>query len=205
MALSTLVKISGVNNLSDARFCAGMGATILGFCPEESHPDFIDHKKFRDITGWIKGVKLAGEFYSSGLDQIRELDNRYQFDYLQTGNLQFMSELSKWEKPLIFYFDLNSISNISDVPDILETLKDKVIYFIIDGHGIEGEWTQKVHQWSDRYPILFGADVNKANVLTVVNQYNYQGLSLHGGFEIKPGYYDFGELAEILELLEAGN
>ena len=54
MSLKTLVKVGGVTNLSDARYCAGMGVAILGFCPEPSRPDYVDLDKFKEITNWIK-------------------------------------------------------------------------------------------------------------------------------------------------------
>ncbi len=202
MALSTLVKISGVNNLSDARFCAGMGASILGFCPEDNHPDFVDLKKFRDITGWIEGVQLAGEFHVSSLQQIRAIDAKYKFDYLQISNPAIIRELKDYGKPLIYNFDLPAIKDFSLVRDLLEANRDSVVYFVFEGKIIDGEKIQKINQWSEKYPILYGGEVTRENITDLVNKYHYRGISLKGGTEIKPGYYDFGNLAEILEMLE---
>jgi phosphoribosylanthranilate isomerase len=54
MALKTLVKASEVNNLSDARYCAGMGVEMLGFCLDENHPKFIELARLREISVWFR-------------------------------------------------------------------------------------------------------------------------------------------------------
>ena len=205
MSLSTLVKISGVNNLSDARYCAGMGAAILGFCPEKGHPDYVDPDKFRELTGWVQGVKVAGEFHNSSSNQIHETLGSYKFDFLQVSDPGLIGELSGLQKPLIFQADLNLTDNLTGIREHFEQLKDRVIYFILEGRNINPEWMKIIGQLADKYPILTGIDITSKNVVEILKQYNFHGLSLEGGSEIKPGYYDFGELAEILELLDAGD
>ncbi len=202
MALSTLVKISGVNNLSDARFCAGMGASILGFCPEANHPDFIDLKKYREITAWIKGVKLAGEFHSSSFQRIKETDSEYNFDFLQVSDPGIVKDLNDYGKPLIYSIDIAGIDGTSHIKEILELTKQEVVYFVFEGNVKDHEKIEKIHQWSEKYPILFGGEVNRDYINELLNKFHYCGISLKGGSEIKPGYYDFGNLSEILEYLD---
>lgn len=48
MALKTFVKISGVNNLSDARYCAGMGVNQLGFNIEDKHLIILIHNRLKN-------------------------------------------------------------------------------------------------------------------------------------------------------------
>ena len=205
MSLNTLVKISGVNNLSDARYCAGMGAAILGFCPEADHPDYVDPGKFNEITGWVQGVKVAGEFYHSSMDQIREIVAEYNFDFLQVTDSGLVVEVSALQKPVIYQVDLNQTDNIEEVRDQFERLKDLTLFYIIEGRNIVPDRMKIVGQLADKFPVLTGIDVTEENVIEILKQFNFHGLSLKGGSEIKPGYYDFGELAGILELLDAGD
>jgi len=205
MSLNTLVKISGVNNLSDARYCAGMGAAILGFCPEADHPDYVDPGKFKEITGWVQGVKVAGEFYNSSIEQIHEIVAEYNFDFLQVADPGLVAEVSGLQKPVIYQVDLNLTDNIEEVRDQFERLKDLTLFFIIEGRNIKPEWIKLTGKLADKFPVLTGVDITGQNVTGILNEYNFHGLSLKGGSEIKPGYYDFGMLAEILELLDAGD
>ena len=57
--LKTVVKISNVTNLSDARYCAGMGVEMLGFSIDEAAETYVDLKKFNDIRSWIAGVQIV--------------------------------------------------------------------------------------------------------------------------------------------------
>jgi phosphoribosylanthranilate isomerase len=205
MSLSTLVKISGVNNLSDARYCAGMGAAILGFCPEENHPDYVDPKKFSDITGWIQGVKLAGEFHNSTSREVREISSAYNFDFIQVSSVGIVEDLSDLQKPVLFQFNLDILKDLSGLREVMEKYKESIIYFVFEGNRVSQEWVKLIGRMSEKFPILYGIDVTGNNVLDLLKLYDFHGLSLKGGSEIKPGYYDFGELAEIMELLDAGN
>ena len=58
MALKTFVKVSGINNLSDARYCSGMEVNQLGFSIEPSSPNYTDPEKFKEIKGWLRVKKL---------------------------------------------------------------------------------------------------------------------------------------------------
>src|SRR5690606_35497353 len=72
MALKSFVKISEVNNLSDARYCAGMTVDLMGFdlCKESEY--FISPETFMELTGWVSGPEFVGEFGLSTEDNIRE-------------------------------------------------------------------------------------------------------------------------------------
>ncbi|MFM1835376.1 MAG: hypothetical protein RJA04_63, partial [Bacteroidota bacterium] len=48
--LKTLVKVSAITNLSDARYCAGMGVDLLGFPLGK-----ISIDQFTEIRNWLAG------------------------------------------------------------------------------------------------------------------------------------------------------
>ena len=48
MPLKTIVKVGSITNLSDARYCAGMGVEMLGFNVVAGHESFIDAKKYQE-------------------------------------------------------------------------------------------------------------------------------------------------------------
>jgi phosphoribosylanthranilate isomerase len=202
MALSTLIKISGIHNLSDARYNAGMGAAILGFCPEPGNRDFVEIKKFREITGWIEGVKLAGEFYSSEAGEILRMAEDYKFDYIQLGNENSADEVFASGIPVIFRFDLSEMKDIDDMPEIMDRLKAGIMYFLIEGESRDIDITKKICGWSDRFPVILGSGINSSNILSLLNNCGFAGFAFKGGNEIKPGYFDPGMLSEIFEILE---
>jgi phosphoribosylanthranilate isomerase len=205
MALSALVKVSGVTNLSDARFCAGVGVGILGFCPEQEHPDYVDLKKYKEITSWIQGVKITGEFYSSDAERILHIDTAYAFDYLQVNDVELVNTLFKFGKPLIFKIDLFENLNQNTIRDKMGYLSDKVAYYLIEGRSSDQDLVEAVGQWSFEYPVLMGFGNDTATVTLLLKKYKFSGLAFRSGKEIRPGYGDFTELADIFEALETGN
>ncbi len=71
--LITKVKVGQVTNLSEARYCAGMGVDFLSF-PISS----IDPKMYQEITGWVAGPKFGVEVDNGSLSTI----NEYKPDFL---------------------------------------------------------------------------------------------------------------------------
>ncbi|MBC7885666.1 MAG: hypothetical protein H7X99_09340 [Saprospiraceae bacterium] len=60
--LKSKVKISHVNNLTDARYFAAMGADYLGFCANPGAERFCAPAKIKEITDWVSGPQFVLEF-----------------------------------------------------------------------------------------------------------------------------------------------
>ena len=76
--LKTLVKVSSISNLSDARYCAGMGVDLLGFPIQD-----ITLEKFTEIRNWLAGVQIVGEFSTHLADEIRHKVAEYLPDVVE--------------------------------------------------------------------------------------------------------------------------
>src|SRR6516162_4980549 len=83
--LKTKVKVGSVTNLSEARYCAGMGVDFLSF-PIAS----IDPKTYREITGWVAGPKFGIEVAKSDLEKMSEYDA--DFIHVTSDNLIIHSD-----------------------------------------------------------------------------------------------------------------
>ncbi len=208
MALKTFVKISEVTNLSDARYCAGMGVNLIGFCLDPTNPKAVTPEQFTEITGWISGVKLVGEFFESSALVIKELLETYEVDYLQINKIEELEYLSSVDIPVILNIDVSALEEPKHLIKSVEENADKVAYFLLTKSGEESEeeafdkfLPEIVHISSDN-PILLGFAINAENALSRVQETGMTGIALQGGDEIKPGFKDFGELADILEALE---
>ena len=65
MQPSPIVYVSRITNLSDARYCAGMGAELLGYVIDPSHPDYVSPENYQQMVGWISGPARVLEIVSS--------------------------------------------------------------------------------------------------------------------------------------------
>ena len=204
MALKTFVKISGVSNLSDARYCAGMGADLIGFNIDPKNTEYITPDKFEAITGWISGIKLAAEFNISNPDEIKAVLPNYQVDYIQVNNDEYLNELNSIGIPLIYEIDVLKHQEPAAIQKLLERNMDNVEFFLIQ--AIDEYFCQRLHadifKFAEQYSIVLGCGINPDNVLEIINNSKIKGIGLKGTEEIKAGYKDYDELSNILELLE---
>lgn len=195
--LKTTVKVSNLNNLSDARYCAGMGVEMLGFSMDE-----LDLDKFKEMRGWLAGVKIVGETDSKDVSTIIELVEKYQPDFLQISNWENVIEIQRIGKPIILKVDFAT----ANLPALFQTTKGFVEYFVLensDEFGIIDEATlSQLDAWSFLYPILLGFGIKESNANELLEQTQLKGFALKGGSEIRPGFGDSEELMNLLEILE---
>ncbi|MCX6217520.1 N-(5'-phosphoribosyl)anthranilate isomerase [Spirosoma sp.] len=209
MALKTLVKISNVTNLSDARYCAGMGVDMLGFSMDADSPDYVDPKKFAEIRGWVAGVQIVGETTSTDPEIIEELLSAYQPDLLQVDEaalLPYLSTLTTTEDELRFILRIDVAQVTFDQLDtILQTGAANADYVLLESNGpmhLDDDVKQLLKRQASRYPILLGTGISVENVHQLLDDLSVKGIALSGGVEEQPGNKEFGELMDILEAIE---
>ncbi|HMG90601.1 MAG TPA: hypothetical protein VK589_11090 [Chryseolinea sp.] len=182
MALKTLVKIGGITNLSDARYCAGMGVDMLGFDVIPGRPNYISPESFHQIRGWITGPLIVAEI--TGLQRLEELSQileNYRPDMLQMG----LAELTTIPSP--------------PLPYILMLKENQDISHL----AIEPEYILGHKLLAVPLKAAFLLDVNSTDeVKYALMNASVRGIALNGGPELKPGLKDYSTLADILELLE---
>ncbi len=217
MALQTKVKIAGINNLTDARYCAGMGVEWLGFCIDEDQTDFIGYQKIENIIEWISGVQMVGEIYSNqqtlpeqvldfGFDALEI--NELQFHYLQNA-LQANHKLATL--PLFLHWAVRPDTNFEELATIWRKKYTAVNHFILNlplSTAIlapeQANFRQAFTQLCKEFPVLLGANfgIKADNILELLAIFQPKGIVLAGGNEIRAGLKDMDELATILEKLE---
>lgn len=203
MGLKLKVKVSEVNNLSDARYCAGMGVDMLGFHLDENHPRFIDINTVKEITNWVHGVQVVGEFSASNIDNINYLAEELKLDFIELPVSFSPDDISKLQKAVILKLNLSK-GNEGDISEIIDQYSPFVEYFLLeseDSDSIE-EIKSLLKIWNSSGKLLLGIGINKDSLPEIENSIKPAGIALKGGDEIKPGLKNFDELADILEELE---
>jgi phosphoribosylanthranilate isomerase len=202
--LTTLVKISNVTNLSDARYCAGMGVDMLGFSMDESAPDYVDPKKFNEIKSWVAGIQIVGETTAIDPEQIEQLLATYQPDLLQVEESALLPYLSSFGKPLILRIDVSQIT-LDQLDMLVHAGIEGADYILLDSSApvyLDGDLKTALQRFARRYPVLLGTGISVENVHTLLNELPVKGIALRGGEEERPGNKEFGELMDILEAIE---
>ncbi len=209
MALKTLVKISNVTNLSDARYCAGMGVDMLGFSMDSDSPDYVDPAKFTEMRSWVAGVQIVGETTSTDPDVIEQLLDTYQPDLLQVDEAALLPYLSTAGKSpgslrLILRANLSQLT-LDQLNTLFQTGAAGAEYVLLESNGplhFDDDLRATLQRLAGRYSILLGTGISVDNVHSLLTDLTVQGIALSGGNEERPGNKEFGELMDILEAIE---
>lgn len=205
MALKTFVKISSVNNLSDARYCAGMQVNLMGFNLEEENKNFVSPEKFKEITDWLSGLEYIAEFEYTHPERILTLIQEYEgFHHIQIKEEIHLKMLVNTDYGIILKQTVNAISDLEDLINKTKSYKQHNVTLLLvsDQLSLEDAVLEKIKELAGGCQVLLGFGLEADTVEEVVEKTKIKGIALEGGDEIQPGLKDFDELAEILETLE---
>lgn len=203
MALSSFVYISDVDNLSDARYAAGMGVDLIGFRLNPKNESSLSPGRFKEISSWVSGVKLVGEFGDSTPEEVKDALAQFKVDYLLISDESQIHEFEQFDKPLILKI-LISEETKDSLASTFNYCSGLVDYFLLESKlkNLDKEEISFINTYASQFPILLGYGVDMANAKAIAGELKLKGISLKGSSEIRPGYKDFDELADILEVLE---
>lgn len=189
------VKVSAIENLSDARYCAGMGVEWLGFNMSD-----VPLEKFNEIRNWLSGIQIVGEGFKCSESQIVELCEAYKPDVLEIDSSTNLEKIKHLELPKILRVNLDS----DNLPALFASARPYVDYFLLIGNSVNSlqGFENQVEIWSAHYPIILGLEIPNKDLSEWVNQSSIQGIGLIAGKEERSGYRDFSDLMTILEKLE---
>ncbi|TLU99125.1 hypothetical protein [Dyadobacter luticola] len=204
--LTKTVKISHVTNLSDARYCAGMGVEMLGFSIDESSPNYISPKKFEDICSWLAGVTLVAETSETDPQRILATLGDYPVHAVQVQEPGLLNYLqSELGLPLILRVSVD-LYEADEIEYILSRYGADISHFLLESDNnaeLSDAWVKALDRLAGEYPILIGFGLDNEFTVTALTELLPNiGIALRGSDEIRPGYKDFGSMMDILEALE---
>lgn len=203
MALGTFVKINSVTNLTDARYGAGMYVNLLGFNLERTADKYVSPELFKDISGWISGVDLVGEFSHERNPDILAILKEYPaITWIEYDRLEELQHLVGKGYSLIYKMHLEEVRHIE--PDVAEKLNQSgIIFHVVSIDDVLSEDDLKViKKLTESCKVILGTGITVENVQSLVDEVKIFGISLSGGDEIKPGLKDMDVMSLILERLE---
>lgn len=200
MPLKTFVKIGNVSNLSDARYCAGMGVDVIGFNINPQSENYINPETYREITGWIAGVYYAGEFDGKTFP----IESNYNLDFIQVSYPENIDKARAVCENIILKIIISDLKQLADFEQLMKYLSGQVRYFLLekaDDH-LTKPLKNEIKRLGKEYPIILGSGITPENVNELISSLNIIGIELKGGQEDVPGTKDYDDLANILEILE---
>lgn len=192
MALRTSVKVGCISNLSDARYCAGMGVELLGFRTVEGQDHYVNPTQYQEIRGWFSGPKIVAELYGiTTVDQLESVLRDYQPDLLELS----IHDLTKLDRLPIDTILSTTYSEYQIHKQTVSNHKDQIAYLLLPDDTSVEQLTELAGEFGI---LLQQTDSFSVNLLDLP----IQGIALEGSLEEKPGLKSYEQLANVLEMLD---
>jgi phosphoribosylanthranilate isomerase len=189
MSLKTKVKAGNITNLSDARYCAGMGVDWLSFPAEKVNP-----VKFKEITDWVTGPQFVLE--------AEALENSMPVSDYSVSTLQISYSQLSWinEIPDKEWMVTIRLSDWIKSESELLAQKKKIIQLIVTLDDTPNQQALLAYMRA-HFQVLI--EFNSAEQsLNEMLSLPADGINISGSNELKPGLKDFDALSSVLEELE---
>lgn len=190
------VKINKVNNLTDARYFAAMGADYLGFCCNTGTEMYCSPQKIKEITDWVEGPAFVYEF-----DGWQDYNDIMNIISLGKPNAVHLGAFANYEDPFgtpVFKdFILENVKEADLAAVDFPVLRSDKSFIDLSDH--EKAIIKKV---SIQKPIFLDINFTSIDLIGMLSDINPYGIILRGGEEEKVGFKSFEELDEIFEVLQ---
>lgn len=187
--------IRGINNLSDARYCAGMGADKLTFILDPALPGSLDTRAVKELAGWVAGVELIGEFDQLNAPAINAIAAECGLDAVLLRRPRSAAELAEIAPPVYLELAVEAIAGAQFLPD-------SPVGLVVELPAtMSAEILVALRKLGRQRPLWLGPGLHPARARELATQLPLAGLSLPSGHEVKPGLRDFDQLEAVFEAL----
>ena len=188
--------IRGINNLSDARYCAGMGAEKLTFILDPALPGHLDTKTVKELAGWIAGVELIGEFDYLSSHEINAIAAECALDAVLLRSSRPADELAEIAPPVYLELAPDNLTQAHFIPD-------SVVGLVVELPPlVTAQTLAALDEIGNQRPLWLGPGLQPDRARDLATQLHLAGLAFPSGDEVKPGLRDFDQLEAVFEALE---
>jgi phosphoribosylanthranilate isomerase len=202
----TKVKICGITNLEDARYCAGAGADYLGFIQHPESPRYIAPADAKAIIEWLYGSEPVGVFVNADAETINSTCAEAGFALAQLHGHEPPEVAEAVEVPVIKAFRVQHDASSEQIRALMEDYRGVADYFLLDTHhtslwGGTGEsfnW-RVARELAADFPLFLAGGISAANVAEAVATMKPYAVDLSSSVEAEPGLKDFDKLADFFD------
>jgi len=182
----TKIKICGITNAEDARFCEEVGADFLGFVFVRSSPRCV---RAQDVARIETRAKRVGVFRDSGIGEIRRIAEIARLDYVQLHGSESEDDVREIELPVI------KAVRVENVIPVVNTAAEWVMFDSGGGTGRTFDWKLVAGYHGKKFFLAGG--LTPENVVDAIHAVHPDAIDLASGVESKPGVKDHDKVREL--------
>lgn len=204
------LKICGLTNLPDARYCAAAGADFLGFIRYAPSPRYVDADTSRNIVDWLAGAEPVGVYVNETPQTINADAAACGFTWVQLSGDETPEVCAQVEKPILKGIRVKATDTAETIGAILETYLPYVQYFLLDtyhkdlygGTGETFNWALAA-TLAAKYPLFLAGGLGADNIEAGIKAVNPAGVDLSSRLEAQAGVKDFDKVDAFFEVWHA--
>jgi phosphoribosylanthranilate isomerase len=210
--LKTIVKASGISNLTDARYFSAWEVQYLGFNLDKTSGQPLGYAEAGAIREWLEGPDMIGEFGLEPAENILRVVREQKLNGAQVS-MMYQTEALKRLKDLFVIQEIifEAEPDLKAAEQIIMAHSPYTQMFLLDFDRNGLDWNTisqqkpEILRWiksiSDSASILLSLRFPVDALGEVLSKTGVKGISLAGGEEEKVGYKSFEDLDEIFEAL----
>lgn len=196
------LKICGITNLADARFCAAAGADYLGFVQYEGSPRHIAPAAAAEIIAWMYGPKAVGVFVNAPAEEINRTVEEAGFEFVQLHGVEPPETCAAVERPVIKALHVGPETTADDLRRLMDLYAPHVDAFLLDtkradawgGTGERFDW-RIARALAGEHRLFLAGGLDADNVAEAVRTVRPYAVDLSSSLEYEPGRKDFDKLS----------
>ncbi len=206
----TKVKICGIAQLADARYCAGAGADYLGFVQVENSPRYIEPGQAKEIIAWLGGIEAVGVFEGEGAEVVNRRCAEVGFGLAQLDGHEPPEVAAAVAVPTIKTFRVQHDASAEQLRALMLPYRGAADFFRLDTHrtslwGGTGEslsW-RLARELAAEFPLFLAGSLDAGNVQEALTTMRPYAVDLSSSVERAPGVKDFDALYDFFEAYRA--
>ncbi len=202
------LKICGITNLEDARFCAAAGVDYLGFVFHQKSPRSIPPEHAKDINEWIIGPESVGVFVDEDVEVVNEIAERVGLDFVQMHGSESAETCRLLHRPVIKALGIGPDTTEEELLRAAEDYRGAVDFLLLDsrvdgksgGTGVPFDW-QLARAVSRNHLVFLAGGLHPDNVVGAIEATHPFAIDVSSGVESEPGRKDFDRVTALVDSL----
>ncbi len=201
------LKVCGMRETDNIRDLAALSPDFMGLIFYQKSKRYVGHD-FK-LTDLPPGVKKVGVIVNEDRENVLELVERYDLDYVQLHGNESVEDCRYYRDKGTGVIKVFSVMDVLPVKE-LEKYQGDVDYFLFDtktpdygGSGQKFDW-EVLSEYNGKVPFFLSGGIGVDDIETIINLGHPMlfAIDINSRVEISPGLKDIVEIEEIMRALQ---